>query len=64
MTNDIGIFGEALAAASEPTALAEQQGEEKPPELVYGSAEEFLHEQLLPAYVRDVDGRSFKWCIE
>ena len=38
--------------------------EQKPAELVYGSAEEFLHEQLLPTYVRDVDGRSAKWCIE
>lgn len=34
------------------------------PELVYGSAEGFLHEQLLPTYVRDVDGRAAKWCIE
>jgi hypothetical protein len=32
--------------------------------LIYGSAEEFLHEQLLPTYVRDVDGRAAKWCIE
>jgi hypothetical protein len=32
--------------------------------LVYGSAEEFLHEQLLPTYVRDVDDRSAKWCME
>lgn len=29
---------------------------------VHGSAEEFLHEQLLPA--RDVDGRAAKWCLE
>jgi hypothetical protein len=64
MTNDIGLFNEAPAAVPEPPAPAGKQGEEKPPELVYGSAEEFLHEQLLPTYVRDVDGRSFKWCIE
>lgn len=64
MTNDIGLFNDAPTAAPDVAAPAEKQGEEKPPELVYGSAEEFLHEQLLPTYVRDVDGRSFKWCIE
>lgn len=34
------------------------------PELVYGTAEEFLHEQLLPTYVRSVSGKTAKWCIE
>lgn len=29
--------------------------------LVYGSTEEFLHEQLLPTYVRDRHGRSTLW---
>lgn len=37
---------------------------EKAPELVYGSAEEFLHEQLLPTYARSITGESAKWCIE
>ena len=64
MTNDIGLFNDAPTAAPDVATPAEKQGEEKPPELVYGSAEEFLLEQLLPTYVRDVDGRSFKWCIE
>ncbi|WP_142045874.1 DUF4913 domain-containing protein [Arthrobacter sp. SLBN-100] len=31
------------------------------PQLVFGSAEEFLQEQPLPTYVRDVDDRSAKW---
>lgn len=39
------------ASASEPAAA---------PELLFGSAEEFLHEQLLPTSVRDVDDRSAK----
>ena len=33
------------------------------PQLVLGSAEEFLHEQLLRTYTRDVDDRSAKWCL-
>lgn len=37
---------------------------EKAPELVYGTAEEFLYEQLLPTYVRSVTGKTAKWCIE
>lgn len=37
---------------------------EEAPQLVFGSAEEFLHEQLLPTYVRDVDDRGAKWCME
>ena len=51
----------APAQKSPPSTAGDEQ---KPPELVYGSAEEFLHEQLLPTYVRDVDGRAAKWCIE
>lgn len=47
-----------------PPPAADSQGEEKAPELVYGSAEEFLYEQLLPTYVRSVSGKSAKWCIE
>jgi hypothetical protein len=44
MTIDIGRFGEA------PSPDVEEHGaktgeQQKPPELVYGSAEEFLHEQ-------------------
>jgi hypothetical protein len=64
MDSDIGRFSTAPAAV-ETEASAERSAEEqKPPELVYGSTEEFLHEQLLPTYVRDVDGRAAKWCIE
>lgn len=64
MSIDIGQFLEAPGTSVEEPA--DKVGEEqKPPELVYGSAEEFLHEQLLPTYVRDVDGRSatsyIKW---
>lgn len=63
MTEEIGLFGSPdndgsrthEASAAEPTEA---------PQLVFGSAEEFLHEQLLPTYVRDVDDRSAKWCME
>jgi hypothetical protein len=55
MTIDIGRFSEAPSPGVEETGA--KAGEpQKPPQLVYGSAEEFLHEQLLPTYVRDVDG--------
>ena len=62
MTIDVGRSGDAPASDVEETG-ANSDHEQKPPELVYGSAEEFLHEQL-PTYVRDVDGRAAKWCIE
>lgn len=42
----------------------EDEEAEKAPELVSGTAEEFLHEQLLPTYVRSVTGKTAKWCIE
>ncbi|TYC96612.1 DUF4913 domain-containing protein [Arthrobacter echini] len=50
---------------SEP--VADEHGDERPvgeekPETVYGSAEEFLHDQLLPCYLRDVDGKKAIWC--
>jgi hypothetical protein len=57
MSINIGRFSEtsALTADKPPDVTGKGQ---KPPELVYRSAEEFLHEQLLPTYVRDVDGRA------
>ncbi|MDQ0867478.1 NADH:ubiquinone oxidoreductase subunit [Arthrobacter globiformis] len=63
MSINIGRFSEAPGpVAEEPAATARE--DQKPRELVYGSAEEFLHEQLLPTYVRDLDGRAARWCIE
>ena len=63
MTIEIGRFSEAPGTIPEEPASTAAD-EQKAPGLVYGSAEEFLHEQLLPTYVRDVDGRAAKWCIE
>jgi hypothetical protein len=63
MNSDIGRFSTDYST-SETEASTEPADEQTPPELVYGSAEEFLHEQLLPTYVRGVDGRAAKWCIE
>ncbi|MFB0834271.1 DUF4913 domain-containing protein [Arthrobacter halodurans] len=56
-----------VAAAREPGGAPEASPEsgaaatdESP--LVYASAEEFLHEQLLPLYNRILDSRNGKWC--
>lgn len=59
MANDFDLYD-----TDTPPPATEVQDAEKAPELVYGSAEEFLHEQLLPTYVRSVTGKSAKWCIE
>lgn len=61
MTDDFGLFDTDTAP---PSAGRDDERAEKKPELVYGSPEEFLHEQLLPTYVRSVTGKSGKWCIE
>jgi hypothetical protein len=62
MADDFGLFDTDTPAPS--PNRSEDEKKEKAPELVYGSAEEFLHEQLLPTYVRSVTGKSAKWCIE
>jgi hypothetical protein len=64
MDSNIGRFSTAPAPGETEASAERPTEEQKPPELVYGSAEEFLHEQLLPTYVRDVDGRAAKWCLE
>lgn len=51
--------------AEVPTTPARAAGVElldEEPQLYFGSAEEFLHEQLLPLYNRIVDGKNGKWC--
>ncbi len=58
MTVEIGRCSEVPGTSAQPADTAGE--EQKPAELVYSSAEEFLHEQLLPTYVRDVDGRAAK----
>lgn len=54
------------AMKTEQTSGAEQprifRDAEQEPQLFYGSAEDFLHEQLLPLYNRIVDGKNGKWC--
>jgi hypothetical protein len=63
MTVEIGLFSEPEGSSS--TSAADSGSKDQPEsQLVFGSGEEFLHEQLLPTYVRDVNGRSAKWCIE
>lgn len=37
-------------------------GAGEPPALVYDTAEEFLHQHLLPLYNRPLDARNGKWC--
>lgn len=60
--HDLDPF-EDVSTAPDPAGEAEQPAasDELPP-LVYGSAEEFLHEQLLPTYVRNVRGKQMRWC--
>lgn len=53
MTIDIGRFGEAPSPDVEDTGRS-GRGTAEAPAAGTGSAEEFLHEQLLPTYVRDV----------
>ena len=62
MTDDFGLFDDEDAPDTDSTAAA--AGDEAAPELIYGSAEEFLHEQLLPTYVRNFDPKINKWCLE
>jgi len=49
----------APAGRNGPSATAAPEPE---PQLVYGSAEQFLHERLLPAYNRRNDGKAGLWC--
>jgi hypothetical protein len=64
MTADIGRFGAlpGVNISEQPADLPEEG--QKPTELVYGSVEEFLHRQLLPTFVRTIDGRAGQWCVE
>ena len=62
MADDFGLF-DTDTPVPNPGA-GEDCKPAKAQELVYGTAEEFLHEQLLPTYVRSVTGKTAKWCIE
>lgn len=64
MNENIGLFAEVIAAPPETSPDTANAEEETPPGLRYGSAEEFLLDHLLPTYVRDVDGRTFQWCVK
>jgi hypothetical protein len=63
MAEEIGLFADPDTDRGRAQWTPEA-GPAKAPRLVFGSVEEFLHEQLLPIYVRDVDDRSAKWCTE
>lgn len=59
---DFGSF-EDVSTVPDSSGGAPQNGEvDAPPPLVYGSAEEFLHDQLLPTYIRNVRGKQMRWC--
>jgi hypothetical protein len=62
VADDFGLLDTDTPAPNPGTG--EDGKPEKVPELVYGTAEEFLHVQLLPTYVRSVTGKTAKWCIE
>jgi hypothetical protein len=63
MPEETGLFADPGTDDSHTHETSAAEPSEAP-RLVFGSAEEFLHEQLLPTYVRDVDDRSAKWCME
>jgi hypothetical protein len=63
MPEEIGLFAETVTDGGR-TYEAPAAGSTEASRLVFGSAEEFLHEQLLPTYVRDVEDRSAKWRLE
>ena len=59
-TINIGPFSEADSSGVEEPAAG--RGRNRSRRSVCDSAEEFLHEHLLPISVRDVGGRAAKWC--
>lgn len=63
MVDDVDPFGGAqtLGDTSPAVSSSPKDGEQKP-STIYGSAEEFLHDWLLPCYVRDVGGKRQTWC--
>lgn len=56
---DIGSGGEP--DVDDGAAIEGEAADDDVPPLVYGSAEEFLHEQLLPSYIRK-QARNARWC--
>lgn len=66
---DVEKAAEELAQAEAPaqealgsTAGSEASGGDEAPALLYDTAEDFLHEHLLPLYNRPIDARNGKWC--
>lgn len=66
---DVEKAAEELAQAEVPaqeaigaTAGSEASGGDESPALLYDTAEDFLHEHLLPLYNRPIDARNGKWC--
>lgn len=61
--------GELANAQAEAAQQQAGAGDTAPPpaaetKLAYDSAEEFLHEYLLPLYNRPIDARNGKWCAQ
>ncbi len=71
---DVEKAAEELAQAREAAAPSQgatgakaetgASGGDEPAALVYDSAEEFLHQHLLPLYNRPLDSRNGKWCAQ
>ena len=56
---------EAAAAIESTTPVAEgtdTRAGQDGPQLVFGTSERFLHELLLPMYIRIIDSRNGTWC--
>lgn len=59
---EVAPFADLPAPGEVPTESEPARAAGEPAELIYGSAEEFLHKRLLPAYNRRNDGKAGLWC--
>lgn len=59
---DAGFFDESSTDHSDSSSEVSEESQKEPVKLVYSSTEEFLHKQLLPTYIRELDGKPFVWC--
>lgn len=52
----------SVVSASPSPREADTGAEPEGPQLVFGTSERFLHELLLPMYIRIIDSRNGTWC--
>lgn len=63
---DVEQAAEEAAAAVKPNAATTSEADtgagQDGPQLLFGTSERFLHELLLPMYIRIIDSRNGTWC--